>query len=605
MQNRILSDGLIRKAGAALVALAVLAPAGAFAGEKRRKQGYPGQQQQAQTQNQGQQPIKPDGTPATQDEVAPIQNPLTPDAQLTAPTPLIQFKDVPETRVGVDMNNVLSLTLQDAVAMALQRNLDIESQRIDTQVALFDYEATRSPYDFNLSGDFGFTSSTFPVARTFEGGGADAAISQKFLDYSVGFSQLFSDDFGFLDHGGSVTGSFNNRRSTTDSLSSTLNPTNEPSLQFNFTQPLLRNFKIDIYRRQIKLAKKNLDLSDSLFRQRVIETINQVQRTYWDLVYALRNEQIQRESVQLALVQLDNNLKQVEAGTLAPIELRSTEADLELRKVQVISAMQNITTTENVLKGLIIGDPNDTRWSARVVPADPANFSPVEPDLESSLRAAIVNRPELEQLKIQTQLRGIDLDYYKDQLKPQLDFIANYNLQGLAGTPATFDGTPIAVPNQFVGGFGRSLGTLFSADFPTWSVGVRFTFPVQNTLAEANYGRTKAELRQLDARQRKLIETIQVDVRNALQAVVAAKQRYEAAQAARVAAEAQLRGEEERFRAGLSTNFLVLDRQNVLSSARGSEAQALTDYNKALADLQRVTGTTIVANNVKIEETKQ
>src|SRR5262249_39295417 len=142
---------------------------------------------------------------------------------------------------------------------------------------------------------------------------------------------------------------------------------------------------------------------------------------------------------------------------------------------------------------------------------------------------------------------------------------------------------------------------LFGQDFRNWQVGVRLSFPWRNRSAEGNYGRVLAEARQLDARQRQLIESVQIDVRNALQAVEAARQRFEAAQAGRLAADAQLKGEEEKFRAGLSTNFLVLQRQNDLTAAQGTELQALTDYNKALADLQRVTGMTLVSNNVQVE----
>src|SRR4029079_1889180 len=126
-----------------------------------------------------------------------------------------------------------------------------------------------------------------------------------------------------------------------------------------------------------------------------------VQRAYWDLVFAIRNESIQRESVQLARVQLENNLKQVEAGTLAPIELRSTESDLEARKVQVIAAMQQISQTENTLKNLLLSDPADTTWSTAIVPVDPADLVPVNADLQGAFRAALLNRPELDQIKFQ------------------------------------------------------------------------------------------------------------------------------------------------------------------------------------------------------------
>jgi HAE1 family hydrophobic/amphiphilic exporter-1 len=290
----------------------------------------------------------------------------------------------------------------------------------------------------------------------------------------------------------------------------------------------------------------------------------------------------------------------------------------------------------------MLADPSDTSWTAAIVPVDPADLVPVNADLDSAFRAALLNRPELDQIKLQTQLKDIDVRFYKNQLKPQVDLFARYSLSGTAGTVPTvtstgdgvatldpltdalirslnrvraandlnpFDPTPFlvttggsgsVVPDRFQGGYFRALGTLFSNDFRTYEVGVRFSFPLHNTIAEANYGRTLAELRQLDVQQRRLVQSIQVEVRNALQAVDAARQRYEAARASRVAAEAQLRGEEERFRAGLSTNFFVLDRQNQLSAARGAEAQALTDYNKAIVDLQRVTGTTMAANNVEV-----
>ena len=156
------------------------------------------------------------------------------------------------------------------------------------------------------------------------------------------------------------------------------------------------------------------------------------------------------------------------------------------------------------------------------------------------------------------------------------------------------------VPSRFQGGFFRSLGNLFGQDFKTYQIGVRVSIPWRNRTAQGNYGRSLAEARQLDARQRQIVQNVQIDVRNALQAVEAAHLRYEAAKAQRIAANAQFTGEQEKFRAGLSTTFLVLQRQTDLSVAEGNEVRALTDYNKALSDLQRVTGMTLVNNNVQV-----
>lgn len=585
--------------GAVLAATFVLAPASAVA-KGRRPAARPAP---PATADVAVNTAPAADAPATFDDVPPIQgqapNPgqdqsTTPKDQLTAASPLITFVDVPDTRIGVDASNVLRLTMHDAIVMAVAKNLNIEVSRFDVRSSEYDLIAAKGGYDPLLSADFGFTSATFPVTSLFQGGGTDASVNQKELTYNASLARL-------LESGGKFTATFNNTRETTDSTASTLNPIYRPTLTFDISQPLFRDFKIDSTRRQIKLAKKQLDLSDAQFRQQVIDTISSVQRAYWDLVYALRNEQIQRESVDLARVQLENNLRQVEAGTLAPIELRSTESNLEQRKVSVISALQSITTAENALKNLMLNDPGDPNWSAKIAPVDPATLLPVAMDLDAAMKAAVLNRPELTQLQLRTELKRIDREFFQNQLKPQVDAFFTYTLRGTAGSPSIDIGSPVTVPSQFVGGYGRSLGTLFGGDFPTYAVGVRFTFPIGNNVAEANFGRTEAELRQLDAEQRRMVQSIQVEVRNALQAVDAARQRFEAARASRVAAEAQLRGEEERFRAGLSTNFFVLDRQNQLSEARGSEAQALTDYNKAIVDLQRFTGTTDVVNNVTVE----
>jgi len=363
----------------------------------------------------------------------------------------------------------------------------------------------------------------------------------------------------------------------------------------------MRNFALDQNRRLIQVAKKALNLSDSQFRQRVIEIINSVQRAYWDLSYAILNEKIARDSVELARTQLDNNRKMVEAGTLAPIELRSTEAQLETAKGNVIVALQGITTAENALKILLLKDPGDKLWSSAISPTDQPVSNQSTFDLDEATRLALKNRPELDQIRIQTEQKNIDISFYKSQLKPQVDLYGIYTNNGLAGSPSALtNNTPVTVPERFIGGYFQSLSNLFSQDFKTYQVGVRLSFPWRNRTAEGNYGRSLAEARQLDARQRQVVESVQVDVRNALQAVVASAQRLEAARAAELAASAQYNGEQERYRAGLSTNFVVLQRLTDLSVAKGATVRALTDYNKALADLQRFTGMTLVSNNVQV-----
>ena len=514
------------------------------------------------------------------------QNPIT--------QPLTLSPEVTRQRVGVTEGDIQPLSVQDAIRLSLQNNLDIEQFRQGVAISERSLYSLRGLYDIVSTADVNFRSQTVPVANAFGGGGTSASFTSRSMTWNFGTSQAVERTGGFW------TAEFDNTRTRTSATNATITPQFNSLLNFTFTQPLMRNFKIDSNRRQIQVAKKSLDISDSLFRQRVIEIINSVQRAYWDLVFARKNESISRDSVELARTQLENNRKMVEAGTLAPIELRSTEAQLETAKGNVIVALQGVTTAENALKGLLLKDPNDKMWSAELNPTDQPVSAEVTYNLGEAIGLALKNRPELDQLRLQTEQKNIDLSFYKNQLKPQVDFFGIYGNSGLAGTPVPVIGIPVTLPERFSGAYGQALNNLFSQDFKTYQFGVRLSVPWRNRTAEGNYGRTLAEARQLDARQRQVVQNVQIDVRNALQAVVASKQRYEAAQAGELAAQAQYSGEQERYRAGLSTNFVVLQRQTDLSVARGTTVRALTDYNKALADLQRVTGMTLMSNNVNI-----
>jgi HAE1 family hydrophobic/amphiphilic exporter-1 len=521
------------------------------------------------------------------------QNPQTPSS---ITQPIAQSPPVSRERVGVTPGEIQTMAIQDAIARALQNNLDIEQFRQGVRISEFSLFSLYGFYDLTSAASIGFRNSITPTSSTISGGNS-GTLTAKSLFYN------FTTSKNFEQTGGNLFVELDNSRNRSSSIFSGLNPTFNSSLTFTYTQPLLRNFSLDATRRSIKVAKKSLDISDSQFRQRVIEIINQVQRAYWDLVFAIQNEKIARDSVDLAQTQLDNNRKMVEAGTLAPIELRSTEAQLETAKGNVIVALQGITTAENALKILLLKDPQDRLWYSEINPTDQPDKAEVKFDLDESTRLALKNRPELEQMRLLTEQKEIDIRFFKNQLKPQLDLIASYINTGLAGSAVTavdVGGGSSTIPPRFLGGFGQALKNLFGQDFRTYQVGVQLSFPWRNRTAKANLGRSLAEQRQLDARQRQLIESVQVDVRNALQAVVASKQRYEAAQAAELAAQAQYSGEQERYRAGLSTNFVVLQRLTDLSVARGNTVRALTDYNKALADLQRVTGMTLTNNNVEV-----
>ncbi len=519
-------------------------------------------------------------------------------------------------RIGVNPSRRVTLTLRDAMLMALESNRDIEVERLNVQMNEFDLRAAQGVYDPTLATTLYYDRRTIPATSIFASGKTDNLIGTATLTQRTPWQ------------GSSFTGVFDNNRSTTANPFNDLNPQYTTNLNFTFTQPLLRNRATDSARRQIKINKKRLDISDSQFRQRAIEIIAQVQRAYWDLVFARRDQEIKRESVELANTQLEHNERLVEAGTLAKSDIISARVELERRKDEAEAAVDAIQRAENALKALMAQTSADI-WQSELVPVEqPQIDSAVSLPLEDALRLAVQNRPEMEQYRLRGEVNKIDAEYLRNQTKPQVDFFVTYGTVGLAGAerggvnPFTasnaalygrvnqlsqLSGLPLipipssgSIPDALVGGYGQSFYNLLKNDFRSWRFGVNINLPLRNRTAEANLGRSLAEGKQIEVQRQKTEQLIEVEVRNALQAVETAKRRVDAAKNSRANAELQYQSEQRKFDAGQSTNFFVLDRQNALSAARGRELRALTDYTKAVAELQRALSTTLSSNNVEV-----
>ncbi|MBK9707883.1 MAG: TolC family protein [Acidobacteria bacterium] len=527
------------------------------------------------------------------------------------------------TRVGVDKAKRISLTLRDALTMALENNRDIEVERLNVQMTDFDLAASRGFYDPALTASIFYDRRNTPVANPLAGGQNGGLLTDN-VTGNMSLSQRLQNQ------GGLLQATFNNDRATTQNVFNAINPQFTSSLNISYTQPLWRNRVTDQGRRQILINKKKLDISDAQFRQRAIEIISQVQRAYWDLVFARRDYEIKSESVDLARTQLKHNERLVEAGSLAPADIISARVELERRNDESEATIDAIQRAENSLKSLMLQPVNSEEWQSELVPVEtPQIDTTSQMPLPDAVRLAFQNRPEMEQYRLKGELNKIDLDFFRNQTKPQIDFVVNYGTVGVAGDPRTeanfftqsnllltqrvndlsrlaglpllpiTDATPL--PAFIIGGNGQSLANLFKNDFRTWRVGLNINLPIRNRTALAQLGRAAAEGKQIDVQKQKLEQNIEVEVRNALQAVETSRRRVEAATNSRINAELQYQSEERKFDAGQSTNFFVLDRQNALSAARGRELKALTDYTKAVAELQRVMSTTLSSNNVSVK----
>jgi len=500
-------------------------------------------------------------------------------------------------RVGVDNANQLPLTLEEAVEMALRNNNNIDVSRNNVQIAEFNLRGARGVYDPLISSEDYYESVTTPTASAI-GGAVNGSVTQTRFYNSAGLDG-YSPWFG-----GQYSAQFNSARTSTSNTNSFLNPQFPSNLTFSYTQPLFRNFGFDNNRRQIEIAKKNLSLSDAQFRQQAIEVIAQVEQAYWNLVFALRNLQVQIDAVKQARTQLESNQRLVAKGVLAPIDIIAATSQITTFEQSVYSAQEDVTRSENTLKTLMLADRTAAQWQQPITPVSPISLEPPRVGLEVSVAEALKNRPEISQLEASADLNAIDQRYYRNQTKPQIDLVATYTSQGLAGNETARAIDPVTglsrVPQNLVGGYINSLGNLIGQDYPTYRAGVTVSLPWGNTVAKANLGRSLVESDRIKNQRAQEEQVIEAEVRNAIQATRSAEARLASALAARVAAEQLAESEQRQFRAGTTTLYLVLQRQTELLAARGRELQAQTDLNRAISEFQRSTGTTLTANNVTV-----
>jgi outer membrane protein TolC len=544
-------------------------------------------------------------------------NAATQDASPQRPMPSAE-------RVGVNVAEQTPITLDQAIAFALANNKDINASRIDVEMSRFDLTGAKGAYDPKFSVESYYEHSETPVGSAIGG-----SASGKLTSTNAANRAQLSGNSPLA--GGVYQIDFSSSRQTSDNQFASFNPQYPSGITLTYTQPLLKGLKTDDNRRRIEIAKKNLSLTDSQFRQRAIEVITRVQQAYWDLVFALKNLQVQNDAVTQARAQLESNKRQVEQGTLAPIDIVSAEAQVTLFEQNVYVAEEGVTRAENNLKLLMLPQRTAELWAKALLPTTPVDLNAPPVELKDAVSIALASRPELEQMAKTAEINKVNQKFFSDQLKPQIDLFGVYTSSGLAGIladrgPNPFTagtialterinqlselaGLPVLPPSQsfgsipatLVGGAGQSFSNLLGFNYPTARVGIRFSLPFGNRTAEANFGHSLAEGRKIQNQREQLEQVIEADVRNTLQAVRSAQARLVSATASRDATEKQYESERRKFQTGLSTVFLVLQRQQELISARGREVQAQTDLNKAIADFQRATGSTFKAHNITVK----
>jgi len=550
----------------------------------------------------------------------------------------------------------LYLSLQDVIALALENNLDIELQRYGPRISQADLDRANSggavraaQNNINTGSTGGGGQIVSGIQSANQGIGSvstGSGLNVQNLDpiftstiqqskqtqpqttlFNTGTSSLISQrtnsQFGiskaFLT-GTSVSMGFNNFFSDQNSGRLDFNPSKTINANIQVQQRLLQGFGFAVNNRNIRIARNNFKVSELVFKQQIIATVASVIGLYWDLVAANEDVVVKRQALALNQKLYDDNKKQVEIGTLAPIEIIRAEAEVARSQQELTISETNLLQQETVLKNALsrTGVANPALADSRIIATDkiriPEN-EPVQP-IQDLVNKAMDFRPEVEQSRINIESSKIGLLGTKNALKPTVDAFGTFQNNGLSGTlnqlpvppvPGATNVNPIsrnpaAVDGYFLGGYGNALSQVFRRNFPDYSFGVTLNIPLRNRGAQADMLREQLAVRQSEVRLQQQLNQVRVDVQNAVISLQQARARHQTSVKNRVLQEQTLDAEQKKYGLGASTIFFVIQAQRDLTSAQANEVAALSAYARSRNDLERATGQTLVANSIEMEE---
>lgn len=505
--------------------------------------------------------------------------------------------EVATTNLGQFLQTgVIPITLNDVINLMIEKNLDIRSNRLSPRSSYFQslvfYRALQP--SIRLTGTIGHDA----VLSTTQLNGATAR-TQLFGNYTLGFSQL-------LPTGTSLAVDMTMNRLSSNSNNSIFNPSYTGKVTYSVGQHLLRDRGRLVNTRQIQIWQNNEKISETQFELQLTSLLVQAQKAYWDLVFANEDLDVKQRSLDLAQQTLEENRTKVEIGTLAPIDVVQTEADVAARREQLVVSTFNVTQAEDQIKKMTSSDKDPAMFLVKFR----AEEAPLRPDsvqiptLEDAVKIALENRPEMRQALLDLKNKDIDVQYTHNQKLPVFDLTATYNQNGTGGEKRrdiTLGSGLLAHP--IPGGLFDAFGQLFGYQYTGYSVGFSLVIPLSNKAAKADYDRALNEQRLSQSKMDVLAQQIALDVRNALTQVEMNRARIETAAATRALAEQKLEAEQTKFDLGTSTLRFVLEEQRNVAQAQSNELQTVVNFTKSLVDLDKAMGLTLPKNNIELDKT--
>ena len=477
------------------------------------------------------------------------------------------------------------LSVDEAVRLAVAQNLGIRIERLNPEIQDLAIAQSRGAWVPSLLTSLNRTSTASAPTNPFAGG--LNRINDTRLEGLLGVTQV-------LPTGGDYTVSWNSSRLSSSNFFQTYNPQLLSSLSVDYTQPLLRNFKIDNTRQQVEINRKIRENGDTTLQQTIAQTVRNVRNAYWDLAFSINNLNAQRQSLDLAKRLLADNEKRVQIGTMAPIDIVEAQSEVARNDESVIVAEAAIKSAEDRLRTLIFDPAQPDFWTLTIEPSDDAPFQVQVIDPDAAVRHALDVRTDIRQAKNSLEQNDVSIRYLKNQLMPDINANVVYRGTGTGGSRyqtdigAALEGRPPARLLVQERGYDTVIGDVFGASFPTWTFGIQVGYPIGQSAQEANLARARLQHSQAETQIRNLELAVTTQVREAARTVQTNQKRVDSTRAARSLAERRLEAAEKKFAAGIETSFFVFQAQRDLSQARTSEVRAISDYNKSLVDFEAV-----------------
>ena len=474
----------------------------------------------------------------------------------------------------------LALTLEDAVRRAVDNNPDLAIVRLVSDVENARVDETRTAFTPVFSTVLGRSGAVTPPANSLLG---ERGVNVNDVFSSTGVRQRLP--WG----SGTWSISWDTSRTTTNNPLTSFDPTLQSGFELAFSQPLLRDRKVDSARYQYAIARRNQGSSDLLFREAVVQTVAAVKQAYWTLKATRANVNVQQQSLDLARELARENKVRVDAGHIPPLDLVQAEAEVAQRRENLIRAHTLADDAEDALRRLIVNADDREFWKVRLEPVEDLSVIAALPDIDAAVATALDQRYDIARAGRDLENTQTTIEFLNNQRLPDVRLETSYRGNGLAGTQflrgGGFPGSIIGTRNR---GLGDALGQVFSDDYPTWSLGVTVSYPIGRSFEEANLARARVERRQSTHRIASLRIEAAETVRRAGRQIRSTAERIEAARAGASLAQERLDAEQRRFGVGLSTTFLVTQAQRDLLEAQVNLLQTSLDFESALVNFEAV-----------------